>query len=69
MSGAATECVAAMIDTLPPQSLLRAFSSGSVVQAGACGLMAAALHHPAAASSSLLPGWTATGRGALSGML
>ena len=39
------------------ESVLRAFSAGSVVQGGACTLMAAAVSlHPAAADSSLLPG-------------
>lgn len=39
------------------ESVLRAFSVGSVVQGGACTLMAAAVSlHPAAADSSLLPG-------------
>ena len=52
------------------ESVLRAISAGSVAQGGVCTLMAAAVSlHPAAADSSLLPGWTASGRGALSGAL
>jgi hypothetical protein len=52
------------------ESVLRAISAGSVAQGGVFALMAAAVSlHPAAANSSLLPGWTASGRGALSGVL